>query len=393
MYNCTIDAKSFSRLFVSPDKEPLRRYYCVVPVSEIPEEWSHWLEVNARDPSEKGKVPKAIRSTLTDKPEWFAEYNRGLTIVASAIKWDNKSSQLTLAFKDKNYHGILDGGHTLRAILDDREQSDQDTQTSYCNIEIFTGLDDSEIPDVVEARNTSKQVASKSLLNLEGSFENLKDALGSDKAKLISWKENEEGVFDVREVISILTALDASSYAPSSSNHPITAYSGKEACLKRFASKEYKDTYEKLYGIASNALEMWEWIQYYLPGQYNEKGPEPGTTGKFGRLTGVKWTPKKPKELPFTGKTTEYDTPTGYIYPILSSFRAMLEDKSDRWTWGKSIDPIKLIRNGVAAEIFISSVRESINTHRNPNRTGKDSQAWTAAYQAARIKYLELPAV
>lgn len=392
MYTCTIPTKSFKSLFVSPGKEPLRRYYCIVPVSEIPEDWSSWLDVNARDFSDKGRVPKAIRSTLTEKPEWFAEYNRGLTVVASAIKWDNKTNQLTLAFKDKNYHGVLDGGHTLRAILDDRDtrgQVEENSQPSYCNIEIFTGLDDSEIPDVVEARNTSKQVASKSLLNLEGSFDSLKAALGSKKAKLISWRENEEGVFDVREVISILTALDASSYAPGSSYHPITAYSGKEACLKRFAAKENKEAYEKLFGIAGDALDMWEWIQYYLPGHYNDKGPEPGTTGKFGRLTGVKHTPKRPKELPFTGKFTNYDTPTGYIYPVLSSFRAMLEEEDGRWIWGKGINPIKLIQGGIAADIFINSVRESINTHRNPNRTGKDSQAWTAAYQQARIAYLE----
>lgn len=392
MYTCTISTKSFSRLFVSPGNAPLRRYYCVVPVAEIPIEWSNWLEVNARESSDKGRVPKAIRTTLTEKPEWFAEYNRGLTVVADQIHWNNKTDQLTLLFKDKYYHGVLDGGHTLRAIFDDRLTGEDNGQAGYCNIEIFTGLEESEIPDVVEARNTSKQVASKSLLNLEGKFDGIKDAIGTRRAGLISWKENEEGVFDVREVVSILTALDATSYPPGGSTHPIPAYSGKEACLKRFASEETGGAYEKLYAIAGDALDMWEYIQYYLPGHYNEKGPEPGTSGKFGRLTGVKWVPKKPKPLPFIGKQTEYDTPSGYLYPILSSFRAMLEEKDGLWVWGKGIDPIKLIREGIDADIFISSVRESIDTYRNPNRTGKDSQAWNSAYLQARITYLELPA-
>lgn len=380
MYSCALPTKSFSRLFVSPDKGTLRRYYCVVPVSAIPEDWSGWLEVNARDSSAKGRVPKAIRSTLIDKPEWFAEYNRGLTIVASSLEWDNKTRELTLAFDDRNYHGILDGGHTLRAIMDSRDQTGGDV---YCNIEIFTGLDDGEIPSVVEARNTSKQVASKSLLNLEGSFEELKWALGS-KAKLISWKENEDGEFDVREVISILTALD-----PTNTN-AVMAYSGKEACLRRFDSKENKPAYERLYGIAEDALAMWDEIHYCLPSSYNQKGSEQGVPGRFGGLKGVRLTSRRPKELPFIGKTTEYDIPTGYIYPVLSSFRAMLEEENGRWTWGKGIDPHRLIEEGVAADIFVSSVRESINNHRNPNRTGKDVQAWTSAYQAARIYYLEL---
>ena len=199
MYYCTLTTKSFSRLFVPPtSKGKLRRYYSVVSISEIPGDWAHWLEVNARDSSDKGRVPKAIRATLTDKPEWFSEYNRGLTIVASGLQWDNKNNLLTLKFDDRDYHGVLDGGHTLRAILDDRDQrdeSEEDVQSSYCNLEIFTGLDEGEIPDVVEARNTSKQVASKSLLNLEGSFEDLKQAIGPQKTNLISWRENEDGNF------------------------------------------------------------------------------------------------------------------------------------------------------------------------------------------------------
>ncbi len=377
-------AESLSRLYVSPDKGPLRRYYAVVPTSELPQEWLQWLAVNARSFSEKGRVPKAIRETLIGKPEWFSEYNRGITIVASNVKWDNKSKFLTVEFVDPKYHGVLDGGHTLSAILDNRDDSVE--QAGLCNLEIFTDLDETEIPNVVEARNTSKQVASQSLLNLEGSFDPLKNALGP-KADLISWRENDDGEFDVRELIGILTALDATSYTGNS--HPIAAYSGKEACIKRF--DERKADYRKLYPIAGDALEIWDAIQFWLPGQYNVKGPEPGTQGKFGRLTGVKTLKgKKRKPLPFIGRTTEYDIPTGYIYPILSSFRAMLEEEKGSWVWGKGIKPIQLIQEGIAADIFISSVRESINNHRNPNRTGKDTQAWTSAYQAARINYLEM---
>ena len=390
MYKCTLAPETFSRLFVQPrtgdSAEPdLRRYYSVVPIADIPAEWREWLEVNARDSSDKGKVPAAIRRTLYDKPEWFAAYNRGLTLVASSIHWDNQTKRLTLGFDDRNYHGVLDGGHTLRAILDERERLDGETQEGFCNIEIFTGLDESEISAVVDARNTSKQVASKSLLNLEGRFDDLKTAIGKEKAEIISWKENEEGQFDVREVIGILTALDPSSIADNM--QPVIAYSGKEACLKRF--KDKPEAFRKLYGIAGDALEIWDAIQFWLPDHYNKKGPDPSTSGKFGRLTGVKHTPKRPKELPFIGKATDYNTPSGYVYPVLSAFRAMLIEKNGKWTWGKGINPIELIQQGTAADIFIGSVRESINNYRNPNRTGKDTQAWTSAYQAARIVYLE----
>ncbi len=379
-----ISASSFSRLYVPQGKSGnLRRYYCVVPIQQIPDAWKAWLEINARESTDKGKVPNAIRQTLIDNPEWFAEYNRGLTVVASSVSWDNRSNVVTLEFKDRQYNGVLDGGHTLQAILDQREDvvAEGGLQEGYCNLEIFTGLEQDSIPSVVEARNTSKQVASKSLMNLDGKFDQFRDAIGEKKADKISWKENDEGIMDVREFIAMLTALDADSY--SDSNHPITAYSGKETCLKQFASN--RPSYVKLLEIAPDILDMWDWLQYCLPDQYNEK-----FGGRFGALSGIKTlSGKRQKDLPFIGYKTGYDIPTGYLYPILASFRAMLVEVDGRWGWGKGLDPLSLIQDGLAGDIFLKSIRDSINNYRNPNRTGKDAQAWTAAYQAAEIYYLK----
>ena len=98
---------------------------------------------------------------------------------------------------------------------------------------------------------------------------------------------------------------------------------------------------------------------------------------------------KKRKRLPFINQETDYDIPSGYIYPVFAAFRAMLEKKNGFWVWGKGLKPQDLIEEGVATDWFIESVRESIGIHHNPNRTGKDRQAWTNAYQGARIYYLE----
>ncbi len=377
-------ASSFSRLHVPPGKtDSLRRYYCVVPIAEIPSQWEDWLDVNARDSSDRGRVPKAIRQTLIDKPEWFAEYNRGLTIVASSLKWNNKVRKLALEFKDRQYNGVLDGGHTLRAILDQRSNGSQ--QEGYCNIEIFTGLEESEIPSVVDARNTSKQVASKSLMNLEGRFEELKDAIGTEKSELISWKENEDGELDVREFVGMLTALDADTFN-SSKTHPVRAYSGKESCLKRFASPGAEKSYKKLLRIAPDVLNMWDAIQYWLPEQYNKR-----TGGSFGNLSGVSTLPtNKTKRLSFIDEETKYDIPTGYIYPVLAAFRAFLVKRNGYWVWGKELNPLDLIDDGLATDIFIASVRESIKTYRNANRTGKDTQVWAVAYLTAENYFLRL---
>ena len=385
-----IPTASFSRLFVAPDREPLKRYYCVAPLAGIPKAWQDWLEVNAREAADKGKVPTAIRKTLVDNPGWFAEKNRGLTVIAHAVAWDNKTKELTVSFVDREQHGVADGGHTLISILSQRSDEPSEVQEGYCNIEIFTGLDSDEIPGVVEARNTSKQVASKSLLNLDHRFDELKDAIGSKKAELISWKENEDGDLDVREFIGMLTALDADFFT--GNNHPVVAYSGKESCLKRFASVEHAGSYTKLLEIAPDLLDIWDDIQFFLPDQYNQKGPEPGVGGKFGRLSGIKTLgTKKKKKLAFIDKDVGYDIPTGYLYPVFAAFRAFLEEENGYWRWGKGLDPRALINDGLAADLFIASVRDSISEYHNANRTGKSNAVWNQAYLVARNYYLERP--
>ena len=384
MDHFTLSTETFSKLFAldragGNGSKNLRRHYAVVPVGQIPEDWASWLDVNARDSSDRGKVPTAIRQTLNEKPDWFATYNRGLTIVASMVDYNNKNKTVTLGFNDRRYHGVLDGGHTLRAILDERLEDEP--QQGFCNLEIFTGLDETEIPSVVEARNTSKQVETKSLLDLSGAFGPLKDAIGKEKSDLIIWHENAPGQLDVRELIGILTALDPSTITENT--QPTRAYSGKEACLRRF--KQNTAAYEKLYRIAPDALDMWDAIQYWLPETYNEIGPSPGKRGRFGGLDGVKRSPERPKELSFIRKTTELYIPTGYIYPVLSAFRAMLVEKDGRWVWRDNIRPLEMIENGVAAEIFRGSIRHSAN-YGNPNRVGKDPQVWISAYLVAQNK-------
>jgi hypothetical protein len=250
----------------------------------------------------------------------------------------------------------------------------------------LTGVPEEMITSIVDARNTSKQVASKSLYDLEGSFDELKAALGKDITKLISWHENEEGPIDVRELVALLTTFDRMGY--SDVNHPLIAYSSKEACLKRFYSSYHSnsDSYKKIYPIAKDILKIWEMIQLYVPDQYNREREQ---QGRFGKLTGCKLL-KKPRELSVLGTTSMYEFPNGYVYPIVAAFRSMLVEVDGSYDWGKDVNPGKLIKEGLAAKIFNASIVNSIKTVHNPNRTGKDSNVWGFAYQIAENNYLRL---
>lgn len=371
----SITVHSFRTLPTPIDSsEGIRTYSCIVPVSTIPKAFSDWMEVNAREPSINGKVPNAIRTTLIHIPEWFVVYNRGLAILAEAVEYDNKAREVKITFKDKAQHGVFDGGHTLAVILDEGEH-----QEAYCRLEIMTGVPQNMITEIVEARNTSRQVASKSLMNLDGKFAKLKDALGPNLSDLISWRENMEAPIDVRELIALLTTLDRTHY--DDTKHPLIAYAGKEACLKHFESSP--SCYEKIYPLAKDIIRLWDQIQADVPEQYNNQG------GKFGGLKGCSKL-KTPRPLPVLGGTTGYLVPNGYLYPIIAAFRSMMVEVNGVYTWGKGVDPCKLVRDGLATRIFSGPVVNSIKDIHNPNRTGKDANVWALAYQIAENYFLRI---
>lgn len=386
MAQFVLSAHSFRTLPTPLDSQGIRTYNAVVPVDAIPNQFEDWLGVNAREASLSGRVPREIRATLDEDPNVFVAFNRGLAVIAKEVTYDNQTHEITLFFEDTEEHGVLDGGHTLKVLLERRrsqaDDANDNSNVPHCRLEIMTGVPQDMITPLVEARNTSRQVASKSLMNLGGKFEDLKKALGPSIADVVSWRENEDGQVDVREVIALLTALDATHY--DDIHHPIFAYTGKESCLKHFEASP--DCYEKLYPVARDIVSLWDEIQAVVPDQYNKE-----EAGRFGGLKACEPL-KSPRRLPIRGGQTHHPFPSGYLYPLVAAFRAMIEQQNDgTYTWGKKIDPIKLVNDGLAGRIFSGAIVPSAKTYRNPNRTGKDTAVWGLAYQMAENYFLRLP--
>jgi hypothetical protein len=127
----------------------------------------------------------------------------------------------------------------------------------------------------------------------------------------------------------------------------------------------------------------------HLPDLYNKvraKGEVSG--GKFGKLTGVTtYVGKRKAQLLFVGKESKYGVPAGFVYPVLGAFRALLEEKSGRYVWGKGIDPIRLLQ-GQLGETLADTIGNFALDARNPSKTGKSPLVWQACYQAAQVVYL-----
>lgn len=385
----TFPVGSFRHLETPFEKQGYRDYFAVVEIKHLPD-LSAWRKINVRDPKLSGAVPKAIRESVKDNPELFVFMNRGIALSVDLVSFDTKSSKLTLSMRDPNIHGLLDGGHTYNILLEERDGLEE---SQYVRLEILQGFKPEEIPNLVDARNTSNQVRDQSLMNLSGEFEKLKKALaGRRYADLIAFKEYEVGgdgnpkPIDVREVIAILTVLDRDNF--DDKVHPINAYRSKAACLKHFEAN--RASYEKLYPLANDVLELYDLIQLHLPELYNKARAKRGDVsgGKFGRLTGVTtYDGKRKAQLNFIGKESKYGVPAGFVYPILAAFRALLEEKGRRYVWGKGMDPVKLVQ-GDLGETLADTIGNFALDARNPSKTGKSPLVWQACYQAGMVAYL-----
>jgi hypothetical protein len=366
-----------------------KNYLAIVDVHDLPD-FTSWRKINVRDPKLTGSVPKAIRDSLLANMELFVFMNRGIVVSIDSIRFDNDRDRLTITLSDQNLHGLLDGGHTYNIILNERESIEC---PQYVKLGLLEGFSKDEIPMLVDARNTSNQVRDQSLMNLQGEFDKLKRAIrGQEYADLVAYKEHEvmedgsSKPIDVREVIAILTCFDNKNF--DSRTHPINAYRSKVACLQHFST--HREDYERIYPIASDILKLYDEIQLYLPDLYNRVRGKSGDVagGKFGKLTGVTtYSGDRQVDLLFTGKSSKYAVPAGFVYPVLAAFRALLEEEDGQYVWGKGLHPAKLLQ-GQLGETLADTIGNFALDARNPSKTGKSPLVWQACYQAAQVAYL-----
>ncbi len=372
----------------TPYQKDYRDYFAVVDTNVLPD-LSEWREINVRDPKLTGYVPERIRNSFNDNPDMFVFLNRGLVLALDKITFDNKTSTVTIRLADPHLHGLLDGGHTYNIV---REEANP-ARPRYIRVEFLEGFDHQDITDVVEARNTSTQVRPQSLMNLAGEFEALKKALeGTAYEDLISYTEYQvdddqnQLPIDVREVIALLTMFDRDHFT--ASNHPIMAYNSKAHCLDHF--KANQKSYKKIYPLAKEILPLYDHIRDRLPDLYNTARSETGNVsgGKFGKLTGVAYYKgKKSQSLHYIGKDSKYGIPDGFTYPILGAFRALLEEKGNRYVWGKAIDPLALFDNELGKRLADTIGNFALETQ-NPSKIGKTPLVWQSCYQSVQLAYL-----
>jgi len=346
-----------------------------VTADKVPNELWDWREVNPREVNTKTAVFKAISSTLSSNPERFHERNRGITVVASALQFDDKSQEVVLTLQDKALHGVVDGAHTLRAVLDSQGEGESGGNASVF-FKCITGLDATEIAEIAGGLNTSQQVDLKSLENLREHFDKLKKKLsGQPYDEKIAYKMNEDKPVDVREILYYLAVFDCSAY--SDKMHPVALFGRKEGIVRKFAEQaagnaDAGDSFEILISRAPDILRLRDLIEKKvlerLDGRY-----------KASRGTRVRSQSNKNNLLVFIDETVDGRVPLGWIMPMLAAFRANVKWGKPRGSFGW-IMPIDELLDSCIDDLVAGIKEIHAQENSRPEYVGRNSLAWRICY-------------
>ena len=363
-------------------------YVMICDVKDIPKDIP--METNPREQNLNTGVAKKIKAALINKnTNNFYLLNRGLTISAKSVKYDNKNDLVTVEFEDDEVHGNIDGGHTYKIILGEQENLDYGEQ--FVKIEILTGVEDM-FQELAAARNTSVQVQDKSIAELEDRFDIIKQAVGTEPyMDNIYFKENDKGDIDVTDIVSILNLFNIDKY-PNKSENPIISYTGKGQCIKNYINihkelgNSIQNPYAKMKYVMPDFFKLYDYLEknmkkFYSNGVSNKK---------YGAVTGV--TPRKDGKAAFKTKfykeDIDYSTPNGFIYPILGAFRALLRENDNKYyEWKK--DPF-IVMDKIGAELVSNTINMSRELGNNPNATGKNKTLWMNLYMIVCMELVDM---
>lgn len=384
-------AKAFKKMDDPVDRYSKHiKYVCYIQCNSIPEQINDWMSVNPRERKMTTNVAKKIKESL-DNNENFHELNRGILLSADKVTYDNQTNDLLVTFSDYEKHGNIDGGHTLRAILDKKAENILPSDR-YVFVEIITGLDSPV--ELAEARNTSVQVDLKSIEELKDSFKVLKEILAdmpfSDRIqyKMNEYYETGIDVVDVREIIAILNMFNQALYPVKVNNsltdlHPLQSYSGKETSLRKFLNLG-KDKREeillKMKPIIADIFAIWNKIE---TGFANESA---NINKRYGARKYSRYDDGK-----IIGKSTFYQTnlkyfiPKGIMYPLVGAFRSLIEfDKNGNYKWHKN--PLTVWEN-IGARLVGIILDEKTE---NPDSIAKNTNLWSNLFKEVYINgYLD----
>lgn len=358
------------RTVSSPSQKGVTTYFTYVNFRDLPNDLP--LDVNPRKPKMNTSVAKSIVNAVKSPETDFDINNRGIVIVAKKIKFNSTNNSIFLDLGDDTLkYGILDGGHTYKAILDGRNDLSEKIN-KFVKLEIIVG-EDLTVSRIADARNTSASVSDIALYELDNQFGFIKNAVkGQVYENNIAIKDNSKERLPIIELLKLLFTYNIYKFKDSN-EMPTQAYSSKAMVFKDIKNDLDNGTeyYYKLSSLLPNLVDLYDYIELNFREKYIEYNP----SGKFGSLRGVEKTKEgKSFKTLFLENKTNYKIASGYILPVFGAFRVLIYFKDEKFHW--KIDP-KLMWEKIGAALIKNTLESSRN---NPQDAGKNPSIWSNNY-------------
>jgi len=350
---------------------------------------------NPRMQDTKRKIYREIRDSLASSPDVFHIKNRGIWFAAERAEYDNQTGTLTLYCpnSDGQLYGVVDGGNT-KAVLSEyvKELSTMaDAKLDptgnpimkplpYVMLHVRVGVEEN-LADMAESLNTSYQLKEFALADFRGEFEELREILDKESfGKQIAYTENEQGEYDILDVIRRLTLFCRELFPGKSGRHPVIAYASKAKCLELYMAN--KKQYLALRPILVDCFRLPDQLEVLIP---LASGSERFGNYKFAPPQKSRIAPSL-AGLPTNGvvKTwaSVYQVSPAVIFPMAAALRVLIHGKKDGGIHGWRQDPAKFfLKHG--PDMF-EYLRDAYNNwNKNLNALGKDAKLWSDLYHAA----------
>lgn len=367
------------RTVTSPSNEKVTTYFVWTEFRDLPNHIS--LEVNPRKPKMNTAVAKQLIAAVKNPETNFDLNNRGIVVTAKGFKFNTNDHTVHLDLGEEaenTLYGILDGGHTYTAIVENRDEL-PDNAKKYVRLEILVG-EELDVSSLADARNTSAQVSDIALFELDDKFEFVKAAIDNEVYKNeVAYKDNDNKRIPVAELLKLMFAFNIKRF-PDDSSAPVSAYSGKAAVFRDYKksfedgqSDTEKNIYELLAKQLPKLVELYERIQSDLPKVYaTYKKETDGNTGRFGGIRGIE--SRGDFTTLFTAEPISHNISIGFILPIFGAFRALLDESGNELKW--SFDPIEIWEKAA-----VRLVQNTFDTDTNPQLAGKSKTLWQSNYR------------
>lgn len=362
--------KAYSvRTINSPSQKGVTTYFAYVNFKELPCDIP--LEVNPRKPKMNTAVAKALINAVKSPDTDFDINNRGIVIVAKSFNFNTTNNAITLDLdNDPENYGILDGGHTYTAIIENRDDLSEDID-KFVKLEIIVG-DNLTVSRIADARNTSASVSDIALYELDNKFDFVKEAVKDEPyANDIAIKDNSKERLQIVELLKLLFTYNIYRFSDSKDS-PTQAYSGKAYVFKDIKADLDNGTgyYHNLAKLLPELVRLYDRIELDFRNKYLEYNP----SGKFGAVRGIekKKDGKDPFKTLFLEKDTDYKVASGYILPVFGAFRVLINKETLSWR----ISPFSLW-DKIGADLVKNTFDSSRN---NPQDAGKNSSIWSNNY-------------